>query len=636
MSWMDYDLVNAITMACIHSLWQGVLILGLVAMIKKALHSSNSLIHYWLYFGGLCAMMLFWILTFCYYQIPSNTIGTDGESWQMIRDLGLNNSGILTEGNRFYYLLAFIWMIGSIFCLGRAILGTLFLHRIKHAAKPVPENWKQQMAKLVQMLKVRSQVVLKHSSAINVPMVVGIFNPVVLLPSFYFNHLSAQHLEAVLIHELIHIKRHDYLLNQIQVLIESLLFYHPVTWIIGRRIRQNREYICDDQVKHNVQLSSYLETLYQIANFSTQNMQLAPALYNHKNELIMRVKRMLNRPIEDIHLKPIVYVLLILVIVFSQYAFRQSDFNDQIEKVADLSIQGQELVVEIPRGEDNAKTGQSLVPEKEQMVSSPKSLKVNQPKTGSLKDTLPSTKKIKDLEKKIAKKEQEIEMLSNRISQEMESKMQLRMKDLQAQREQLEKQLEPKIKKLEALMESENREKMQEFERKQFELEKQMKESMNKLEKQMKSAEFKQLEQQIEQNSQQLEALQALPKNEENLKKAQDLTQEIQEYQKKMQHQMQEFQNAHQKLMQNPEMQQLQNDIQEFQLSMQEFQQEHQKIWNQETMEMQKKMNQLQHEIQQEMQTINQEVHQQMQQKSMELQELYLELQKAKRSQKHN
>ena len=81
---------------------------------------------------------------------------------------------------------------------------------------------------------------------VDVPTVIGWLKPVVLLPASALAGLSPNQVEAILAHELAHIRRHDYLVNLLQTLVETLLFYHPAVWWLSRRIRAERENCCDD------------------------------------------------------------------------------------------------------------------------------------------------------------------------------------------------------------------------------------------------------------------------------------------------------------------------------------------------------------------------------------------------------
>ena len=78
------------------------------------------------------------------------------------------------------------------------------------------------------------------------PLAIGWWRPVVLLPAALLTRMPAGLLEALLAHELAHIRRHDYIVNLLQAVVEALLFYHPVVWWLSRRIRHERELIADD------------------------------------------------------------------------------------------------------------------------------------------------------------------------------------------------------------------------------------------------------------------------------------------------------------------------------------------------------------------------------------------------------
>ena len=87
---------------------------------------------------------------------------------------------------------------------------------------------------------------LLESSRVAVPLVVGWLRPAILVPVAALSGLTALEMEAILAHELAHIRRHDYLVNLVQCLIETLMFHHPATWWISGVIRREREHCCDD------------------------------------------------------------------------------------------------------------------------------------------------------------------------------------------------------------------------------------------------------------------------------------------------------------------------------------------------------------------------------------------------------
>src|SRR5213076_1329469 len=85
-----------------------------------------------------------------------------------------------------------------------------------------------------------------ETTLVDVPMVVGWLRPAILLPVAALASLSTTQIEAILAHELAHIRRHDYAVNVLQAIVETLLFYHPAVWWLSNRIRVEREHCCDD------------------------------------------------------------------------------------------------------------------------------------------------------------------------------------------------------------------------------------------------------------------------------------------------------------------------------------------------------------------------------------------------------
>ncbi|MFT5412834.1 MAG: hypothetical protein ACI9NC_005586 [Verrucomicrobiales bacterium] len=111
---------------------------------------------------------------------------------------------------------------------------------------PVSDEIEAMARRLAARLRVSRTVSVLRSTTVFVPSVVGWFKPVILLPAATLAGLSTYDVEAILAHELAHIRRHDYLVNLLQHLAEALLFFHPAVWWISRRIRIEREYCCDD------------------------------------------------------------------------------------------------------------------------------------------------------------------------------------------------------------------------------------------------------------------------------------------------------------------------------------------------------------------------------------------------------
>jgi beta-lactamase regulating signal transducer with metallopeptidase domain len=144
-------------------------------------------------------------------------------------------------------LLVLGWMCGVMLLSLRLASGWFWVQGMKrHRAVAAADRWQQTARRLSRQLHIHRQVRLLESAAVAVPTVIGWLRPIVLLPTSALAGLSPQQVEAILAHELAHIRRHDYLVNLLQTLVETLLFYHPAVWWLSRRIRAERENCCDD------------------------------------------------------------------------------------------------------------------------------------------------------------------------------------------------------------------------------------------------------------------------------------------------------------------------------------------------------------------------------------------------------
>lgn len=140
-----------------------------------------------------------------------------------------------------------LWLAMVLALSLRLLLGYARVWRIrKEARESLGDFWENRILELAEHIGLRQPVRLCRSALVEVPTVIGWLKPVVLVPAGALAGLSPAQLEAVLAHELAHIRRHDYLVNLLQRVVETLLFYHPAVWWISRHISQERELCCDD------------------------------------------------------------------------------------------------------------------------------------------------------------------------------------------------------------------------------------------------------------------------------------------------------------------------------------------------------------------------------------------------------
>ena len=139
------------------------------------------------------------------------------------------------------------WLAGVILLTLRLLLQWVYAERLKHKfTKPVSKDLQNLLLGLTMRLNISRPVQLLESVKVEVPTVIGFLKPVILLPASSLMGLSSSQLEAILAHELADIRRHDYLINLLQSMVETLFFYNPAVWWVSNRIRLEREHCCDD------------------------------------------------------------------------------------------------------------------------------------------------------------------------------------------------------------------------------------------------------------------------------------------------------------------------------------------------------------------------------------------------------
>lgn len=193
------------------------------------------------------------------------------------------------------------WLLGVFGLSAWHLGGWAQLQRMKRRmVRDVAEPLRAALADLSNRLGVRRTVGLLESALVEVPTVVGWLKPVILLPASALSGLTTEQLEAILAHELAHVRRCDYLVNIAQTVIEILGFYHPAVWWISHRIRDERENCCDDvAVGLCGDSRRYARALTSLEELRHHTPELAIAASG--GSLVARIARLLGRPPVDHH-----------------------------------------------------------------------------------------------------------------------------------------------------------------------------------------------------------------------------------------------------------------------------------------------------------------------------------------------
>jgi beta-lactamase regulating signal transducer with metallopeptidase domain len=207
------------------------------------------------------------------------------------------------------------WLIGV---LARTLWITsawLAIRRLVRAAtQPADAMWLPVLERLQRSFRVDHRVGLRASVLVDVPCVIGWLRPIILLPPAACLGLTPQQLEAVLAHELAHIKRRDFLVNSLQRIAEALLFYHPGAWWTSRQIRIEREHCCDDAAV--AVCPDVVEYARALTVLETGRSASAPLLAVTGGDLVARIRRLLSgreHPVSGV--APVIAVALLLIAV---------------------------------------------------------------------------------------------------------------------------------------------------------------------------------------------------------------------------------------------------------------------------------------------------------------------------------
>ena len=313
------QLVHALGWTIIHSLWQGALIGLLVALLMIFLQRNTARLRYFIYslslviFAGL-AMITF--ISSYYSYVPDRQEDTfiaanihlslsQEESSAAISDnAGKSVAQAYLEAFSAYCranmpLIVMIWLMGMLISMLRFLGGYALVRRYRtHRVMEADDKWKKRFKTLAGQLRVSRSIRLLESALVKVPMAIGYLRPVVLVPLGAFSAVPPEQMEAILVHELAHIYRRDYLVNMLQSLLEAIFFYHPVVWWLSGNIRNERENICDDiAITITGNTMEFAKALTNIQEMNLTAPGLAAGLSGkNKNRLLCRIRRLVHKP----------------------------------------------------------------------------------------------------------------------------------------------------------------------------------------------------------------------------------------------------------------------------------------------------------------------------------------------------
>jgi beta-lactamase regulating signal transducer with metallopeptidase domain len=312
--WLQHPWFIHLGWALVHFLWQGTLVALLLAAVLRAMRKQSAEVRY----AAACAAMVLmaalpvFTLAALVHHADSSTasileraadlpaargggLAVPADHWPAHR-YQATAARIVTLANQSLPLLVVVWAIGAMLLLARLVGGCVGVARARREAAPI-SNWviRSRLIALSLRMGIPRTVQLLESAYVTGPAVIGVLKPAVIFPIAALTGLWPIQVEAILAHELAHIRRHDYLVNLVQSVVETLLFYHPAVWWVSTRVRQEREHCCDDMAVracgNNV---FYATALADLDDLRMPAMELAVAATGAA--LLPRIRRLIMPP----------------------------------------------------------------------------------------------------------------------------------------------------------------------------------------------------------------------------------------------------------------------------------------------------------------------------------------------------
>ncbi|REL37042.1 M56 family metallopeptidase [Thalassotalea euphylliae] len=279
---------QALTMTLLHFLWQGLVIAGVLKIALSLISVQRSRLRYGLSCLAMGVNLLLPIATFNYLFQPSNSSilsPTNSMPIAQFQHVLQQQHGVTWYSQSLDYLpyLSVAWFVCVLFLTSKLLIEVTTTGRLARN-QTIPTDPKL----LARFSELAAQIGLNHTPRLvislkaQVPMAIGWLKPVVLMPAQMLMGLNQAQLEMLLLHELAHIRRYDYLVNFLQTLIEILLFFHPAVIWVSKQMRQEREYCTDDiAVAHCGNAVAYAHTLADTASLCQSHH-----CQNHRHETI--------------------------------------------------------------------------------------------------------------------------------------------------------------------------------------------------------------------------------------------------------------------------------------------------------------------------------------------------------------
>ncbi|TVZ37313.1 BlaR1 peptidase M56 [Alteromonadaceae bacterium 2753L.S.0a.02] len=291
-----HKITYALGWTLVHSLWQAAALFTLITLVLALPRNVSPGLRFGFHLCALYLLPIAGFTTFVNYYSAYDASLFWVQQGFMLPVQVIQQHGVVSWINNHISGFVLLWCVGFLVGLIRFTGAFVYCQNLINNSKMgYSKTLQDQIEKLAQTLAIAKPVLARISARVSVPCVIGHIKPVVLIPERLIGRLDMAQLEAILLHELAHVKRNDYLLGLIECLVKTLYFYNPFTHLLLKRIDAERENICDDIAVATLgDAMLYARSLEAIGQ-TTVKGDLTMALTANDHSLLNRVKRQFEK-----------------------------------------------------------------------------------------------------------------------------------------------------------------------------------------------------------------------------------------------------------------------------------------------------------------------------------------------------
>jgi bla regulator protein blaR1 len=344
------EFIQALTWTLLHSLWQGMLLAMIAVCIIFVTKKTTASVRYNLLTVAILIFLTAMAVTFngqlvkaklVLHTVQPMPVSETAANEKVVTIPDSNHELSITEKVTLFVAananrIIFIWLLVIGFQFIRLAAGLYNVHRIRSTQIfSAGDYWNNRIQDLGNRLHISKPVKLLQSGIAKMPMVTGFIKPVILFPAAMLASLPANEVEAILMHELAHIRRKDFLVNLLQSIIEIIFFFNPAVLWVSSLIKTERENCCDDiAVQYTENKQNYIQALLAFQQFNLPvGTSLAPAFAGEKKHLLNRVKRIIynnNKTLNNMEKKFLAAGIILMSICI--FAFSSGNAQNTVTK----------------------------------------------------------------------------------------------------------------------------------------------------------------------------------------------------------------------------------------------------------------------------------------------------------------